>query len=81
MTTERARLPNRRRSETFGFEINGMRYTMTISRFGDGRVAELFLSNHKAGSQADANAKDAAIILSFAPIWCAARSDRPGALA
>jgi hypothetical protein len=32
----------------------------------DGRMAELFLNNHKAGNQSDTNARDAAIILSFA---------------
>jgi len=64
--SERERLPNRRYSETFGFECNGLRYTATISRFDDGRIAELFLSNHKSGSQADASARDAAIVLSFA---------------
>jgi hypothetical protein len=29
-------------------------------------VGELFLNNHKAGNQSDTNARDAAIILSFA---------------
>jgi predicted DsbA family dithiol-disulfide isomerase len=32
----------------------------------DGRMAELFLNNHKAGNQSDTNARDAAVILSFA---------------
>ncbi len=64
--TFRRWLPNRRHGETFSFEWNGLRYTATISRFEDGRIAELFLSNRKSGSQADASARDAAIILSFA---------------
>jgi hypothetical protein len=64
--SERERLPNRRPSESFGFALDGLRYTATVSRYADGRIAELFLSNHKAGSQAGANARDAAIILSFA---------------
>ncbi len=29
-------------------------------------MAELFLNNHKNGSQSDTNARDAAVILSFA---------------
>src|SRR6266480_3155966 len=66
MSARRERLQNRRFSENFGFECNGLRYTATISRFPDGRIAELFLSNHKSGSQADSAARDAAIILSFA---------------
>jgi hypothetical protein len=63
---ERRRLPDRRLSESFNFEIDGLRFTATISRFADGRIGELFLNNHKSGNQSDTNARDAAIILSFA---------------
>ncbi|HVI11460.1 MAG TPA: hypothetical protein VM822_01180 [Pseudolabrys sp.] len=62
----RERLPDRRGSESFTFELNGLRFTATVSRFADGRVGELFLNNHKAGNQVDTNARDAAILLSFA---------------
>jgi hypothetical protein len=64
--TERERLRNRRPSENFTFEIAGLKFTATVSRFADGRTCELFLNNHKAGNQSDTNARDAAIILSFA---------------
>jgi hypothetical protein len=64
MTLER--LPNRRASENFTFMIDGLRFTATISYFEDGRLAEVFLNNHKAGNQSDTNARDGAIILSFA---------------
>ena len=64
--TARQRLANRRASENFTFELDGLRYTATVSRMDDGRMAELFLNNHKAGNQSDTNARDAAIILSFA---------------
>lgn len=64
--TERRRIPNRRLSETFDLECGGLRYTATISRFSDNRLAEIFLSNHKAGSQADANARDSAVVCSLA---------------
>ncbi len=64
--TSRQRLPNRRHSETFAVEAQGMRFTATISRFDDGRLAEIFLSNHRAGSDADANACDAAVVASIA---------------
>jgi hypothetical protein len=38
-----------------------------VGRFpNDGRIGELFLVNHKSGNQSDTNARDAAIILSFA---------------
>ena len=63
--TERQRLPNRRRSENFTFELDGLRFTATIGRYANGRMGELFLNNHKAGNQSDTNARDAAIILSF----------------
>ena len=62
----RARLPNRRENETFNLECNGLAYTCTIGRFTDGRVAEVFLSNHKNGSHADTAARDAAIACSIA---------------
>ena len=64
--SERTRLPNRRASETFNLECNGLRYTATISRLSDGVIAEIFLSNHKSGSQADANARDSAVVCSIA---------------
>jgi ribonucleoside-diphosphate reductase alpha chain len=62
----RERLPNRRGCETFAFQCGGMRYVATISRFNDGRVAEIFLTNHKSGSDADAAAKDSAVVASIA---------------
>jgi hypothetical protein len=64
--TSRARLPNRQLSETFELEVAGLKYTATISRHADGRLAELFLSNHKTNSAADVNARDAAITFSIA---------------
>jgi hypothetical protein len=64
--TARQRLPNRRASTTFQLEVAGLKYTATVSRFPDGRVAELFLSNHKSNSAADTAARDAAITCSIA---------------
>jgi hypothetical protein len=54
--TDRLRLPNRRASESFDLRCGGLRYVATVSRFPDGGLAEIFLTNGKAGSQADANA-------------------------
>ena len=75
-TAKRSRLPPRRASETFRFELGGLHYHATISRFHyhatisrfteGGRVAEIFLSNYRSGSQADANARDAAVAASLA---------------
>jgi hypothetical protein len=62
----RERLPNRRASETFEVGVGNLRYTATASRFADGRLGELFLTNHKSNSNADTAARDAAIAFSFA---------------
>jgi ribonucleoside-diphosphate reductase alpha chain len=66
--TARERLPNRRRSEVFDFVCpgDGLRYTATLSFYGDGRPAEVFVGNHKSGSHVDNAAKDAAILASLA---------------
>lgn len=64
--SRRIRLPNRRESETFGLEAQGLKFTCTASRFPDGRLAEFFLQNHKAGSMAGINAQDAAVVCSLA---------------
>jgi hypothetical protein len=64
--TERTRLPNCRDSINFGFEVNGLAYTCTYSKFADGRLAEIFLNNHRSNSGADVNARDGAIAVSIA---------------
>ena len=66
MTAGRERLPNRRLAETFQIEVADLKYTCSVGRFADGRIGELFLSNHKTNSQADTNARDAAIVFSIA---------------
>jgi hypothetical protein len=53
MTEARQRLPNRRFSTTFDLEVAGLKYTCTCSWFSDGKIGELFLSNHKNNSSAD----------------------------
>jgi ribonucleoside-diphosphate reductase alpha chain len=65
--TARECLPNRRANSTFDFEVGGLRYTATVSRFPDGRrIAELFIQNTKPGSQSDSYARDAAVAASLA---------------
>jgi hypothetical protein len=64
--SERERLANRRASESIAVEVCGLRFTATISRFDDGRPAEIFLQNHKASSFAGIMASDAAIAASLA---------------
>jgi hypothetical protein len=62
----RRRLANRRRALTFDLEVNGLHYTATVGRFPDGSIAELFLNNTKSNSASDTNARDSAIVFSFA---------------
>jgi hypothetical protein len=66
MTAERERLPNWRLSETRDIEVGGRRYRVTTSRYGDGRLGEIFLSNNKSGSDSDVAARDSAIVCSIA---------------
>jgi hypothetical protein len=66
MSPARARLPNRHLAETFELEVHGLKYTATIGRFSDGSVGEVFLQNHKPGSQSDTNARDSAVAASLA---------------
>ena len=62
----RIRLPNRRASESFDFNVNGLCCTATISRFVGGELAEIFLGTGKAGSGGDTAAKDSAVVCSIA---------------
>ena len=62
----RQRLPNRRACVSFSFVCHDLDYTATISYFADGRLAEIFLSNCKAGSHSDAAAKDSGVVCSIA---------------
>jgi hypothetical protein len=64
--SKRERLPDRRASEIFDFESMSLRFTGSVSRGVDGKILELFLDNHKAGSAVGTLARDAAIVLSFA---------------
>ena len=54
----RRRLPARRAAATFSFTCNELLYTATVGRFSDGKLAEIFLSNTKAGSHSDSAARD-----------------------
>jgi hypothetical protein len=64
--TARQTLPNRRRCETLDFEHGGLRFTLTFSRYHDGRPAEIFLSSRHIGSPLEAIARDAAVTVSIA---------------
>lgn len=64
--TTRRKLPNRRQAETRNIENHSLPFTLTVGHFPDGSVGEIFLQNHKPGSQADLNARDAAVAASLA---------------
>jgi ribonucleoside-diphosphate reductase alpha chain len=64
--TDREHLPNRRASEFFEFESMGLRFTASVSRYDDGRIGEIFIDNHKAGSAVGTLVRDMAIAFSFA---------------
>jgi hypothetical protein len=67
MVTPRERLPQRRRCETINMQIPGLsrQIVMTVGYYDDGRPGEVFVSDVKAGTQADAITRDAAVCLSF----------------
>ena len=64
--TERRRLANRRACQHFAFTCNELCYVASVAFFADGGLAEIFISNSKAGSHSDAAAKDAAVVCSIA---------------
>jgi hypothetical protein len=61
----RERLPDRRPAETWDIQVGGLRYTTTIGFYPDGRIGEIFVQNHKQGSQAGMMASDAAVLCSL----------------
>jgi hypothetical protein len=63
--SERRRLANRRDCEGFDFELGGQRYHATVSRFGDGSPAEIFLNAEKRDSASDIAARDCAVAISI----------------
>jgi hypothetical protein len=62
----RQRLHNRRSCEIWEFEHAGHTYSLSVGRFHDGRVSEIFLSPRLIGSPLEAIARDAAIVTSIA---------------
>jgi hypothetical protein len=63
--TERRRLPNRRASLRFTIDYDGVTYIATVSKFADGRPAEIFLDASKPCSAVAVHAADAAVLASL----------------
>jgi hypothetical protein len=61
----RTRLPNRRANTTFEFEVGGLNFVCSFSRFADGRLGEVFLTNHRVNSGAGIMASDQAVLASL----------------
>jgi|SRR5262245_54308744 len=70
MTTVGTRrlLPNRRYGETFEIEHGSHRwpFVVTVGRYPDGTVGEVFVSGGKSGTDLEASVRDMAILLSLA---------------
>src|SRR4051812_14169291 len=67
-TTDRRALPQRRYAETFEMRHGDQRTTfaITVGRYADGSIGEVFISGAKAGSEVEAVARDGAVLLSLA---------------
>jgi hypothetical protein len=63
----RSPLPDRRSCETFKFRFGGQNaaYHLTVGYFPEGNMGEVFLATNKIGSQAEAIARDIAILMSL----------------
>lgn len=58
-------LPNRRYSESFDINHDGLEYSVQIGFYPNGRVGEVFVGSRKIGSLAEISARDAAVLLSI----------------
>jgi hypothetical protein len=63
--TARERLPARRASIRFSIEHDGIRHLATLTKFDDGRIAEIFLDHTKPDSALAVHAADAAALASL----------------
>jgi hypothetical protein len=66
LTKERERSPNRRPTETRTIQHQAFTFVASIGRDSDGRLAEVFISSRKSGSDMAAAARDANIVVSIA---------------
>jgi hypothetical protein len=64
----RDQLPSRRYGETFELQHGGKRavFQVTLGRYPDGRIGEVFISGGKSGTESEANLRDGAILASLA---------------
>jgi hypothetical protein len=62
----RQKQANRRANEIADFEHGGQKYSAAISRFPNGKIAEVFLSSGKYGAAVHLHAQDSAVLCSLA---------------
>ena len=63
--SERQRLQNRRPCLTFDLQVAHLSYKVSIGRFPNGELSEVFISNHRSNSSADVAARDCGILMSL----------------
>ena len=63
----RERLPARRHSETTDLSYCGRRYHLTVGRYLDGRIGEVFICGAKSGSDVDGLCADVGVLVSRLP--------------
>ena len=62
----RESLPQRRHSEVFDYKtVRGIRYTVTVGFYDDGRPGEIFLDAGKEGTDVQVLARDTAVLVSL----------------
>lgn len=66
MIEARRTLPQRRYCETFELQHGGNVSRVTLGRYPDGRVGEVFITGAKVGSDLEASLRDAAVLISLA---------------
>ena len=66
--SQRRDLPQRRASVNFDIEFGGIgrAYQITVGFYSDGSIGEVFIDGGKSGQDAEAIARDGAILLSLA---------------
>jgi hypothetical protein len=62
----RRSLPQRRASENFHLRFWNQDFTVTVGRYPDGTLGEVFIDGGKSGQDVQSTARDAAVLLSLA---------------
>jgi hypothetical protein len=62
---QRQQLENRRPCLTFDLQVSNLSYKVSIGRFPNGKLSEVFISNHRSNSSADVAARDCGILMSL----------------